>query len=183
MHPRRFGFLDLEDGLHFRPRNRRLYASVRDFARIAWFWLNKGLWNGVQILPARYFEEYQQPQVPVELRHTASADTNDYLNIGTYGGGSDHFTEFGAGIYGFNWWFNRGGRLHPDRPTWPGASPDTVMSIGAGGNCSVLIPALNAILVSAKGNWGRLQPGDPDAPMNRHIRALVEAVRKPEGGR
>jgi hypothetical protein len=175
MHPRRLGSLRFEDGLEFSGGRRRLFASVRDFARIAWFWLNRGGWDGRQVLPRRYFDRYQRPQVPPSLRHTAPAETDDYLAIGTFGGGSDHFTEYGAGIYGFNWWFNRTGRLHPRRVTWPDAPPDAFMSIGAGGNCSVIVPSLRAVLVCARGNWGKLEPGNPDSPANRSIRLLASA--------
>lgn len=175
-HPRRLGALGLEDGLTFRPSNRRLSASVRDFARIAWFWLHKGNWHGRQLLPRRLFDENQRPQTPRGLPHTVKAETNDYLGIGTYGGGSDHFTDYGAGIYGFNWWFNRTGRLHPDSPTWPDAPPDTFMSIGAGGNCAVMLPSHNAVLASARGNWGKVEAGSREALYNRHIRLLAQAL-------
>ena len=175
-HPRRLGALGLEDGLVFRPANRRLSASVRDFARIAWFWLHKGNWHGRQLLPRRLFEQNQRPQTPPDLGPTAKAETSDYLGIGTFGGGSDHFTDFGAGTYGFNWWFNRTGRLHPASPTWPDAPLDTFMSIGAGGNCAVMLPSRNAILVSARGNWGKLEAGDVDSLYNRHIRLLLQGL-------
>ncbi len=174
--PERFGALQLEDGLHFIAEKRRLKASVRDFARIAWFWLNRGKWGERQVLPARFFDEYMKPQTPFDLPHTKDADTNDYLGIGSYGGGSDHFTKFGAGIYGFNWWFNGKGRLHPDAMTWPDAPADTFMSIGFGGNCSVIIPSLNLVLASAQGNWGKLDGGNPDCEMNRAIALLAGAV-------
>ncbi|MCC6487041.1 MAG: alkaline phosphatase family protein [Candidatus Hydrogenedentes bacterium] len=174
--PRRLGALQFEDGLEFREDTRRLKASVRDFARIAWFWMNRGNWNGKQVLPSHYFEDFMQPQTPKDLPHTAKADTNDDLQIGSFGGESDHFTKFGAGIYGFNWWFNNTGRLHPDKATWPDAPGATIMSIGFGGNCSVLIPNRNLILVSAKGDWGRLDAGEPDNQMNRTIAALCNAV-------
>jgi len=175
--PARFGALQLEDGLNFTPDKRRLKASVRDFARIAWFWLNHGRWGDRQVLPARFFDEYMRPQTPADLPHTQEADTNDYLGIGSFGGGSDHFTKFGAGIYGFNWWFNGTGRLHPEALTWPDAPADTIMSIGFGGNCSVIIPSLNLVLASAKGNWGKLDAGNPDSEMNRAIALLVSAVK------
>jgi CubicO group peptidase (beta-lactamase class C family) len=165
--------LGLEDGLAFRPTNRRISASVRDFARIAEFWLNKGKWKGRRILPERLFDEYCRPQTPRDLPHTAKAETNDYLRIGTYGGGSDHFTEYGAGIYGGNWWFNGTGRLHPHSITWPGAPRDTFMSIGAGGNCAVMIPSKKLVLVAMSANWGKLEPGNADSLANRHISALV----------
>lgn len=175
-HPDRLGALGFEDGLRFRDTNRRMSASVRDFARLAWFWLNRGRWGDKQVLPARYFDEYMQPQTAPDLPHTQSDSTEDYLGIGSYGGGTDHFTRFGAGIYGFNWWFNETGRLHPDARTWPHAPADTVMSIGAGGNCSVIIPSLNLVLVNARGNWGRLDAGNPDSRMNQALAFLAEAL-------
>ncbi|GMW03762.1 MAG: hypothetical protein AMXMBFR84_48960 [Candidatus Hydrogenedentota bacterium] len=175
--PNRLGALGLQDGLNFREGNRRISASVRDFARIAWFWCNKGNWNGRQLLPSHFFDEYMKPQVSSELPHTQRAETDDYLGIGSYGGGSDHFTEYGSGIYGFNWWFNATGRLHPDTITWPDAPSDTFMSIGAGGNNTVIIPSLGIVLASAKGNWGSLSPGDRESTFNAVIQTLVESAR------
>jgi len=134
MHPRRLGALGLEDGLAF-SANRRLSASVRDFARIAWFWLNRGNW-GASNCSTGVSSTSMPPAGSLQTPQTAQAKTDDYLEIGTFGGGSDHFTEYGAGIYGFNWWFNSTGRLHPDRRTWPAAPADAFMSIGAGGNCA-----------------------------------------------
>jgi hypothetical protein len=119
-----------------------------------------------------------KPQTPKDLPNTVKADTDDYLQVGTYGGGSDHFSTCGAGIYGFNWWFNGTGRLHPDSVTWPDAPADTIMTVGARGNCSVLIPSLRLVLVCAEGDWGELSAGDPDAKMNQHIKLLVEAVKR-----
>jgi len=176
MHSRRLGILQFEDGLLFL-KNRRMSASVRDFARLAWFWLKQGNWRGAQVLPRRFFQEYQRPQVPAGLPHTAPGKTDDSLQIGSFGGGSDHFTQYGAGIYGFNWWFNETGRLHPDRTTWPDAPPDTFMSIGAAGNSAVMIPSLNTILLAARANWGSLKPGDENGLANLHIRQLVDAIR------
>jgi CubicO group peptidase (beta-lactamase class C family) len=179
MSPQRLGCLQFEDGLRFRPANRRLSASVRDFARIAWFWVNRGRWKDRQVLPRELFDRSRKPQVPRDLPQTAKAETNDYLKIGTYGGGSDHFTESGPGIYGFNWWFNATGRLHPRALTWPDAPRDTFMSIGAGGNCAVMIPSLQLVFACARGDWGKVAPGDPEWQTNRHIAALVSALKRP----
>ena len=49
-------------------------ASVRDFARVAWFWLNRGNWNGRQVLPRAYFDENMRPQVPKDLPVSVEAD-------------------------------------------------------------------------------------------------------------
>ena len=51
-------------------KNRRLRTSVREFARISWFWLKQGRWGDRQLLPAAYFDEYVRPQTPKELPHT-----------------------------------------------------------------------------------------------------------------
>ena len=170
----RLGALGLQDGLDFNSKH-RLKASVRDFARIVWFWTRKGRWGDRQILPQHYFDEYMRPQAPKDLPQTAPAETDDYLGIGSYGGGSDHFSEAGPGIYGFNWWFNDTGRLHPHALTWPDAPRDTVMSLGARGNSTAFIPSLNVALVCADGDWGEVQGGNRTAKMNRALKMLAEA--------
>ena len=167
--PKRLGRLHFQDGLTF-SKKRRLSASVRDFARLVWFWSNKGKWGGKQLLPRAFFDEYMKPQTPKDLAQTAKADTDDYLHIGSYGGDSDQRNYEGPGTYGFNWWFNDTGRTHPDTLTWPDAPADTIMSLGAHGNSSAFIPSLNIALVCADGNWG-------DTKTNEALRLLAQACR------
>ncbi len=119
--PERFGALQLQDGFNFRDTNRRMRASVRDFARVAWFRMNRGQWNRVQLLPRSFFDDNMRPQVPIDLPLSVPAATDDYLKIGTYGGESNHFSSAGPGIYGFNWWFNKTGRTHSDELSWADA--------------------------------------------------------------
>jgi CubicO group peptidase (beta-lactamase class C family) len=171
----RFGALQLQDQFSFRQKNRRMSTSVRDFARIAWFWLNRGNWNGKQLLPRSYFDDEMRPQVPKELALSGDAPTNDYLHIGTYGGDSNHFSKAGPGIYGFNWWFNAMGSNHPRTLTWPDAPRDTVMSLGFRGNCSAMFPSLNFLVVAADANWGDLIPGQVDSPLNQHLKLIALA--------
>lgn len=180
--PNRLGPLGLEDGIDFTKGKRRIKASVRDFSRIAWFWLNQGNWNGEQLLERRFFERYMRPHVPGDLPHTDGNEGPEYLGIGSYGGGSDHFTRFGPGIYGFNWWFNDTGRTYPGKITWPDAPKDTVMSIGARGNCTVMIPSMNLVLAAAEANWGKLDAGNPKTRTNKAIRLLVGAGASRSGG-
>lgn len=174
-HPKRLGALGFEDGLKFSER-RRLSASVRDFARIAWFWANDGNWNGRQILPKRYFEEFRRTQAQRNLPVSREAKTDDYLKIRTYGGGSEHFTRFGPGIYGFNWWFNGVGDRHRQNLTWPDAPPDTFMSIGAGGNNAAIIPSLGLVLVGAGADWADLRAGDPTSKINQALKLVCAAA-------
>ena len=167
--PKRLGGLGLQDGLTF-SKKRRLSASVRDFARIVWFWTNKGEWGEKQLLSRAFFDEYMKPQTPKDLPQSAKVETDDYLHIGSYGGDSNQRNCDGPGIYGFNWWFNDTGKTHPDTLTWPDAPSDTIMSLGAHGNSSAFIPSLNIVLVCADGNWG-------DTKTNEVLRLLTQACR------
>ena len=63
-------------------------TGPRDFARVGWFWLNQGNWSGKQLLPSSYFEKYMKPDVPRDLPRTKQ-NGDDYLGIGSYGGGND----------------------------------------------------------------------------------------------
>ena len=175
-HPARLGALGLEDGLVFGAQRRRLHASVRDFARIAWLWANRGRWDGRQLLAARHFEEHMRPQVPEDLPHTARARTDDYLRVGSFGGESDHLTRLGPGIYGFTWWFNATGRDHPERRAWPGAPADAILALGVRGRGALLLPGLRAVVVAAEGRWGELSAGDPDSPLGRVLAQAADAV-------
>jgi len=181
--PGRLGALQFEDGLSF-SKKARVIASVRDFARLCWFWLNQGKWDQKQLLSGQFFKDYCRPHVPPKLPHTAKAKTDDYLGIASYGGGSDHFTRYGPGIYGYNFWFNSTGREHPEQVTWPDAPLDTFMTIGAGGNSAVIIPSLDLVIVAAKAKWGDLKPGNAASIMNRVMKLAVEAVHdEPTGHR
>ena len=173
--PSRLGALRFQDGLKFSSK-RRLSASVRDFARIVWFWRNKGHWDGRQVLPEKYFDEYMRPQAPKNLPATHEAETDDYLKIETYGGGSDHFTKCGPGVYGFNWWFNATGRQHQENLTWPDAPVDTVMSVGARGNNAAFIPSLDVALICAAGDWNDLLGGAPQSKINQAVGLLAKAT-------
>jgi len=69
-----------------------LYTSVQDFARIGWFVLNKGNWNGQQILPQHYFDDYITIGVSGNVPVTVGGTPDDYLNIWFTGGQIKHHT-------------------------------------------------------------------------------------------
>ncbi|MCK5610408.1 hypothetical protein KAR91_51520, partial [Candidatus Pacearchaeota archaeon] len=162
----RLGALEFEDG-SIMLENYRVVASVRDFARICWFWLNKGNWNDEQLLSTSFFNDYMKPWVADDLPRTTEAGS-DYLGIGTFGGGVDQDYP-GQGIYGFNWWFN------PNQSAWPDAPEDMIVTFGYGGNNCIIIPSLDLIVV-ADGNWGSFDPGNPEAGWNQNLKLLMQAV-------
>jgi CubicO group peptidase (beta-lactamase class C family) len=140
----------------------RLVATPRDFARICWLWVNRGNWNGRQLLPREYFDKYMKPQVPVSLPLSVTTKADDYLEIGSYGGKPKPF-DYGPGKYGFNWWFNgpqKGDKK--DRPFLPGVPVDTIMTFGSRGCNSVMMPSLG-LVVTGRVRWGGLG-GAPRLP-------------------
>ena len=104
--------------------NRRMTASVRDFARVAWFWLNRGqLERDAAICRGRTSTttcgRRCRAICPISSRRAderLSADRQLRRRL-------EPFQPAGPGIYGFNWWFNAMGGKHPDRSPGPTRRP------------------------------------------------------------
>lgn len=171
----RLSALQFQDGTLLTTRDGcGLSTSVRDFARIGWWWLNLGNWNGTQILPSALISAHRVAQVPSNLPRTTASAT-DYLGVGTFGGGSDQ-TEYGPGIYGMNWWFNGMGGVHPSTLTWPSAPLDTFQANGHFvTEIMTMFPSLN-LVVAARGDWGSFEPGNAASGMNQNFALLMSAV-------
>ncbi len=166
--------LQLEDGSLLTTRGGYgISTTTRDFARIAWFWMNRGNWRSEQLLGSPFFDEYMRAQVPGDLPPSAGPDV-DYLNAGTVGGGTDQ-SVYGPGIYGAAWWFNDTVGTTGLR-AWPDAPLDAFQANGHWDReVVVMIPSLN-LLVAARGAWGTFVPGDPTSGMNQRLRILTQAV-------
>ena len=148
----RFKPLTFQDGDLFGSRGGAgINTSPRDFARIGWFWLNQGNWNGKQLLRRDFFAKHCQPDVPRDLPRTKKAG-RDYLEIGTLGGGTDQNFS-GQGVYGFNWWFNAKMAGHTEYLI-PHLPHDAFCTIGHQGNEVMLIVPSWKLVVAARGTWG-----------------------------
>lgn len=206
--------LQFEQGSLFTSSQCRVNASARDYARMGWFWLNRGNWSGTQLLPEIFFDNYMKADVPYQSTNcirSGSPDTpwtqNDYLGIGSYGGGiNDDF--YMHGTYGFNWWFNT--LLGTNVLGYPAAPADTFLANGHDGEqCMAIVPSLG-LVVAAWGTagsgtcWGTEAPSyacaeggtnqmtsgcsplascptgpDPVAPMNLSLQLLLQALPTP----
>ena len=166
--------LQFEDGTLLTTRGGYgVSTTARDFARIGWFWMNRGNWRNQQILSSTFFDQYMRTQVSAEMPRTAGPDA-DYLNVGTLGGGTDE-TEYGPGQFGASWWFNDTVGTTGLRP-WRDAPLDMFQANGHWNReIMVMIPSLN-LLVAARGGWGTFIPGDPNSGMNQRLRLLTSAV-------
>jgi CubicO group peptidase (beta-lactamase class C family) len=114
--------------------------NAKQFAKFGQLFLNKGKWNGKQIIPAEWVEQATRNQVPVDL----SVGETDRINVR------------GPGAYGFNWWTNGGENRMPDAP------PLTFYASGLHHNLLFVIPEWNMVIVRM-GTDGNPAMGKPQA--------------------
>lgn len=168
----RLGAIGLQDGSILSSRGGYgVSTTPRDFARVGWFWLNKGNWDGTQLLAQSYFDTYMVPHVSSSTPRTTASDT-DYLGVGSYGGGSD-ITPYGPGIYGFNWWFN------PTQSVWPSLPADALEANGHFGTEVMLVIPSMRMVVAAKGSWGTFTPGSTTSTEHQNLSLIAAAAAKP----
>jgi len=155
-------------------------TSPRDFARIGWWWMHRGNWNGKQVLDASYFNRYCKPCVPADLPVSRTKEVDDYLNIASYGGGNNQ-TKVGPGLYGYNWWFNAPLPGGEGRRVWPELPDDAFAALGYNGNCMFMIPS-RGVLVAARGYWGEELDKDPRGRIHQTLHLLMDALGHPGEG-
>ncbi len=127
----------------------RLAVSARDFARFGQLMLNRGTWNGRQILDERHIDRLLTSMVPVDLPRTTGEETPMLPGQRTIGGrgpeGKNLFAD-GPGHYSFNWWLNEPPGV--DRPLFPSAPPDAIIANGRVNRHMLwIIPSLDLVVV------------------------------------
>jgi CubicO group peptidase (beta-lactamase class C family) len=173
---RRMAALEFEDGAFFGSRGGLgVQASVRDFARLGWLWLNQGRWNGKEVVSTHLFDDCIRPGVPASVPRTKGRD-QDYLGVKSYGGGTDQ-TPYGPGVYGFNFWFNaraedKGARV------WPAAPADTYQANGMWNRDTITVfPSLRLVVAVRGAKPGKFAPGEVGSEYDSNLKLLVDAAR------
>jgi len=95
-----------------------------ELARLGWLYLNRGAWNGKQVLPAAFVDQATSNQVPANL----PGRSRSLL----------------AGAYGLYWWTN--GVMATGKRRWPAAPPRTCGAHGASTNFCVIVPEWNLVI-------------------------------------
>ena len=167
--------LQFEDGAIFGSRQGGgVIASPRDFARLGWFWLNQGNWNGNQLFPDDFLDAFLKTGVAADLPRT-QADGDDYLKVGTYGGSSDQ-TRYGPGVYGFNFWFNGPVSISGKR-VWPSLPSDAYQANGMWNRDTVtIIPSLNMVVAVRGAKAGKFEPGKVDSEFNQNFKLVMDSM-------
>jgi CubicO group peptidase (beta-lactamase class C family) len=137
---------------------KHMLISAREMARFGHLFLNRGKWEGKQLIGAGWVEQATLTQAPasVPLGHRQS--------------GID-----GPGTYGFNWWTNGAG---PDsRRKWEGVPPEAFAASGHNNNDMFVIPPWGTVVV----RLGLDQEGEggfaiEDEAYGEFLRLLGEAL-------
>jgi CubicO group peptidase (beta-lactamase class C family) len=108
--------------------NAKMLISARELARLGHLFLNKGNWNGHQLISADWVHEVSSVQVSSNLPWAHSNSNVD-----------------GRGCYSFNWWVN--GRKIDGKPLLPGAPESTFAAIGYNNNKLFVIPEWRMVVV------------------------------------
>jgi CubicO group peptidase (beta-lactamase class C family) len=108
--------------------NKHMFISAREMARFGLLFLNRGNWNGRQLISPKWIEEATRVQVPAT---TPWAQPESQID--------------GRGVYGFNWWSNG---IKPDGTRkFPSAPPGLFWAWGHNNNMCLVIPEWNMVIV------------------------------------
>ncbi len=110
------------EGIPLRNGCTGIALNASDFARVGHLFLNKGNWNGTQLISEKWVEEATINQVSDSLP-TANTDRNNVI---------------GSGKYGYNWWI-----LRKDQ----GAPVDAYYASGFNHNVCLIIPEWRMVIV------------------------------------
>jgi PelA/Pel-15E family pectate lyase len=166
--------VQFEDGEFFGSRDGTgVTASSRDFARLGWLWLNRGKWKNTQVLDQKLFDACFRVGVPVGTPRAVS-QTDDYLKIDSYGGGTNQ-TASGPGVYGFNLWFNT--VLESGERVWPALPADAYQANGLWNRDTLtVIPSWRMVIASRGAQPGKFEPGAVRSQYNQNLQLITQAV-------
>jgi len=117
------------DGVEINNGCNYVHLNAKQFARFGWLFLNKGNWNGEQVISPAWIEEATRVQVPENIP-VANTDRSSMI---------------GPGCYGYNWWIN--GKLANGELKLPGAPGDCYFATGLKNNKCIVIPGWNMVVV------------------------------------
>lgn len=132
-----------------------VFINAKQFARWGLLFLNKGAWNGEQLISKEWVQKATSVQVPSTLPM----------------GETDRKETVGPGCYGFNWWIN--GTKADGSKKLPGAPLGCYFASGLNNNKCIIIPDWNMVVVRM-GEDGH--PDDKDLVYGTFLKLLGESI-------
>jgi hypothetical protein len=126
-------------------KSKGISITAREMARFGHLFLNRGNWDGTQLISAAWVDAASS----VQVANTIPANTS----------GAD-----GPGVYGFNWWVN--GVKPNGQRRWPNAPEKTYAALGYNNNNCYIIPEWNMVVVRL-GTDGSITPSNWDGFFQR----------------
>jgi CubicO group peptidase (beta-lactamase class C family) len=102
--------------------------SARELGRFGLLFLNRGRWDGRQLISDRWVAAATRVSVAADLPWAQPESKID-----------------GRGVYGFNWWAN--GTKSDGRRLWPSAPVGTFAALGYNNNRCFVIPEWDTVVV------------------------------------
>ena len=143
------------DGIPINNGCTNVFINAQQFARWGWLFLNKGNWDGEQLISKEYVKMATSVQVSNSI---PVADT-------------DRKETVGPGCYGFNWWVN--GLKADGNMKLPGAPEDCYFASGLNNNKCIVIPRWNMVIVRM-GEDGH--PENADEVYGTFLKMMGEAI-------
>ena len=98
--------------------------TPHDMARIGWLWLNRGRWDGAQIIPSHWIDKATKVSDEIIANEPVKRH-----------------------VYGLGFWCNDQGQVWPDLP------PDSFAASGAGNQHIWICPSLELVVVQSPGTY------------------------------
>lgn len=139
--------------------DKHVRISALQMARFGHLFLNRGRWDGKQLVGARWVAQATRTQVPAKMRLAHPESGID-----------------GPGMYGFNWWTNG---IKPDgKRKWPGVPADVFSASGHNNNDLFVVPSWGMVVVRlGLDQQGRNSFAISDEVYAAFLRKLGEALR------
>ena len=132
--------------------------SAEDLARFGLLFLNRGNWNGRQLIDADWVDQATRVQVPASIPNALPASSRK-----------------GSGVYGYHWWPN--GVTPEGKRRWPDAPLSTYARSGYNNNDLFVIPAWN--MVTVRLGLDEREDAITTHEYNTFLRMVGEAIRDP----
>ena len=136
--------------------NGGIHITAREMARYGYLYLNRGNWNGKQLISPDWVDQATVNHVPASFRALSGR---------------------GSGRYGFFWWTN-GIKADGNRP-WPLAPPGTYGARGGSSNYCFVIPEWNMVIVRLEAA-SRLSFRNSDSVLDTFFGMVSDALVKQE---
>jgi CubicO group peptidase (beta-lactamase class C family) len=129
----------------------RLHISPRDFARFGQLYLDRGAWNGTQVIPRRLAVQAVTSPHSSGLVRTRQEESEMLDRQRTIGAGPNHEAHLNS--FSYTWWLN--GVMDEGRRLFPEVPADAFIAVGHGGKATLLVcPSLDLVVCWMNGFRG-----------------------------